>query len=302
MGKKHIAIWIDLLPTESFHDLLNQTASALLRAFEEDSNMGKKIWSSIKKLRPTINYDEFSGQPNITFDINNEQTQLNTFSDIIGLVSSVSKKVVIAFDEFQQINNYPESNTEAYLRTLLQSIPNLCVIFSGSDQHMLLQMFDNIDRPFYNFGQYIKLEQIDPLIYSDFIQYHFKQNKKTVKLKYVEDLLEWCQFRTYNVQLAFNRLYSITKKNVDNNHVKEVKSALLKEREDINYMLRKIISRGQWKVIKAFAKEGKIYEPYGKEFMKKYGFSNSSTIRRAVQSCTEKGLIIPRCRKRKRIF
>jgi hypothetical protein len=38
-------------------------------------------------------------------------------------------------------------------------------------------------------------------------------------------------------------------------------------------------------VIEAFAKEGEIEAPYGKYFMKKYGFTNSSIIRRAVQTC-----------------
>lgn len=291
LDKKYITIWIDLLPTESFSDLLNQTASALLRAFEEDTSIGKKLWSGIKKLRPTINYDEFSGQPNITFDINDEKIQLSTFSDIIGLISSITKNVVIAFDEFQQINNYKEENTEAYLRTLLQSISNLSVIFSGSDQHMLLQMFDNVDRPFYNFGQYLKLDHIDAKVYSVFIQNHFSNGKKKIDEDIIDELLKWSDYRTYNVQLTFNRLYSVSNRTVTTQNVKEVKTALLKEREDVNYMLRRIISKGQWQVIEAFAKEGKIYEPYGKEFMQKYGFSNSSTIRRAVKSCTEKGLI-----------
>ncbi len=291
LDNKYITIWVDLLPTESFNDLLNQTASALLRAFEEDTSFGKKIWSGIKKLRPTINYDELSGQPNITFDLNNEKIQLSTFSDILGLISSISKNVVIAFDEFQQIINYPEESTEAYLRTLIQSITNLNVIFSGSDQHLLLQMFDNINRPFYNFGQFVKLTHINPEVYADFIFKHFQANKKKIEKDEIYDLLHWCNYRTYNVQLVCNRLYSFSSKKISNEDIIAVKTTMLKEREDVNYMLRRIISKGQWNVIEAFAKEGKIYEPYGREFMEKYGFTNSSTIRRAVKSCIEKGLI-----------
>jgi hypothetical protein len=57
------------------------------------------------------------------------------------------------------------------------------------------------------------------------------------------------------------------------------------------FTLRRIMTRIQWSIVIAIAKEGKVYEPYGKAFMKKYGFTNSSTIRRVIEKLSRTGVI-----------
>ncbi|MFT4533938.1 MAG: AAA+ ATPase superfamily predicted ATPase [Saprospiraceae bacterium] len=64
------------------------------------------------------------------------------------MLKSAKKKIVLAFNEFQQIQNYEEKNVEPQLRTLLQTLPNISFVFSGSDQSMLMQMFENKDQSF----------------------------------------------------------------------------------------------------------------------------------------------------------
>jgi|TARA_R110000737_G_scaffold176050_1_gene201189 AAA+ ATPase superfamily predicted ATPase len=64
------------------------------------------------------------------------------------VLKSAKKKIVLAFNEFQQIQNYEEKNVEPQLRTLLQTLPNISFVFSGSDQSMLMQMFENKDQSF----------------------------------------------------------------------------------------------------------------------------------------------------------
>ena len=94
-----------------------------------------------------------------------------------------------------------------------------------------------------------------------------------------------------NIQILANRLYSLNRKKLSQEDLRSMKETILTEKEDIYYTLKRVVSKGQWKVIAAFAREGKVYEPYGKTFMQKYGFSNSSTIRRVVQFCLERGLL-----------
>jgi len=55
---------------------------------------------------------------------------------------------VFAIDEFQQITNYPEKNTEAFLRTHIQSSQNTVFIFCGSNQKLMHEMFNSAKRPF----------------------------------------------------------------------------------------------------------------------------------------------------------
>ena len=291
LGPKVITVWIDLLPSQNFDEMLTLTANAVLHAYQESEPLGKKIWAGIKKLRPTFNYDEYSGVPNVSFDLASHQASIDTFSELISLLAQNTKKVVLAFDEFQQISTYSEKNIEGYLRTLLQSLPNVAVIFSGSDQQLLLQMFDHIDRPFYNFGEYLRLGPIEADKYVDYIKNHFNKHKKKIDAAEIYEILEWCNYRTMNVQIIANRLFSKSTKSIKKADIENIKETIIREKEDIYYTLRRVLSKGQWRVLVAFAIEGKVYEPYGKTFMKKHKFTNSSTIRRVVQYSTERGLL-----------
>jgi len=291
LGAKTLTTWVDLLPSENFGDFLTLTATAVMNTYEESDPVYKKLWEGMKRLRPTLTYDEVSGTPNVSFDLNDATARINTFSELIKLLSKISKKVVIALDEFQQIQQYPEENIEEHLRTLLQSLPNVTIIFSGSDQHMLLDMFNQIDRPFYDFGQHLKLGPIDSDKYVDFIETQFKKHKRSIDRGDIYNYIEWCNHRTMNIQVLSNRLFSTQYKKITKEHISHMKETILKEKEDIYYTLRRLVSKGQWKVITAFAQEGKVYEPYGKKFMQKYGFTNSSTIRRVVQFCLDRGLL-----------
>ena len=50
------------------------------------------------------------------------------------------KKVVVAFDEFQEVASYPQK-AEAILRTHIQKLNNIQFIFSGRKNHLLKEMF-----------------------------------------------------------------------------------------------------------------------------------------------------------------
>jgi len=285
LGKGSLNVWIDLLPSNNMNDLIDYTASAILRSIDNNTSIGKKVWEGIKSLRPAMSFDEFSGQPSVSFDITKEELKIKTFGELIQVLQNTKKKVVLAFDEFQQIQNYEENNIESQLRTLLQTLPNISFIFSGSDQHMLMQMFENKDRPFYNFGQYMKLGRIEPELYLAFIQKHFKKAKRKISKDLILEIIEWCNYRTFNIQMVMNRLYSIDVKTITEAEVKMVKETILREKDEIYYTIRRLVSKGQWAVIEAFAREGQIEFPYGREFMRKNEFSNPSIVRRAIQTC-----------------
>ena len=290
LGNKSLNVWVDLLPTNNMNDLVSYTASAILRSINRDTSIGKKVWEGIKSLRPAMTFDELSGQPTVSFDITKEELRIKTFGELIQVLKNTKKKIVLAFDEFQQIQNYEEKNVESQLRTMLQTLPNISFIFSGSDQHMLMQMFENKDRPFYSFGQYMKLDRIPPLLYLEFIQNHFKKAKKRISDEDIMEIIEWCNYRTFNIQMVMNRLYSLDEKKLGDAEVRMVKETILKEKGEIYYTIRRLVTSGQWEVIEAFAKEGEIEAPYGKYFMKKHGFTNSSIIRRAVQTCLKNNI------------
>ena len=84
----------------------------------------------MKGLRPVIQFDGLSGEPQISFDFTQESQMNHSLQSLFSFLENQHVNIVIAFDEFQQINEYPEKNTEAILRTIIQSLTNIQFIFS----------------------------------------------------------------------------------------------------------------------------------------------------------------------------
>lgn len=119
---------------------------------------------SFRYIRPVISIDPLSGLPTASFKISSEEEAQQTISDLFKILveKSLSKSIVLAIDEFQQITKYPEKNVEALIRGNIQNLHNVTIIFSGSNKSLLGQIFSNPSRPFYQSTELMYLEEIQP--------------------------------------------------------------------------------------------------------------------------------------------
>ena len=288
---EYICLWIDLLPTQNFAEMVNIMANNIYQAFEEHKSITKKFLERFKALRPIISYDDLTGSPQVTLDISNKKQVQKSFEELLHILKMFKKPVIIALDEFQQITKYPEKNTEAYLRTIIQELPEVNFIFSGSDQHLLNQMFTSYDKPFYQMSQLLKLGLIDPEKYKTFILHHFSSSGKKISIEDIEYVLSWSKGITYYVQVIFNRLYSYDVKTITRDLMKTVFNDILNELEDSYYTYREMLTKTQWNILKAIAKEGTVRKIMSKEFLRKYGFYNASSVKKAVESLIKDQLV-----------
>lgn len=86
---------------------------------------------------------------------------------LTSLLEAGGKSVVLMFDEFQAIAEAKDSDAiAAALRSALtQAASKVGVVFSGSSQHLLLEMFSRAQTPLYNFAN----TEPYPLLKEDFI-------------------------------------------------------------------------------------------------------------------------------------
>ena len=282
--KGEINLLINLMPTKNLTELIQITATAIIQGIDEQTGLGKKIWSHIKKLNPTVSYDDLSGQPNVSFQYRDEQQKYNMFSQIIELLAHCPEQTTVAFDEFQQILNYPEQNVEGHIRTVMEKYPNIPFIFSGSDQHLMSQMFTQQNRPFYSSSDFLKLDVIEASEYKSFIARHFKRGGKQINEDVMDEILRWSKQVTELVQIICNRLYQLDKSKITISDVKKTLMNIMIERDDLYFMLRRSLTPLQWRVLTAIAKEDRANQLYGSAFLSRHGFTNASSIRRAAES------------------
>lgn len=122
---------------------------------------------------------------------NHEDISENILEGFLALEHILKKKkqrAVIFIDEFQEINKLEESNTiEGAIRHFAQASKHLQFVFSGSNRHMLLNMFNNNKRPLYQLCDRIHLDRIPEQYYSKYLN---MVAQETWKQKIHKDILD----------------------------------------------------------------------------------------------------------------
>lgn len=275
-------IYADLMPTLTLHDLINTLLSELIRAFPENNRFGAKIWKWVKSLRPLITFDPYTGMPTITVSTEHVEENFRTISEMFKILDQSGRMVIIALDEFQQITQYPEEQTQAWMRAQIQQLKNTVFIFSGSQQSLLQEMFMSAKRPFYSSSELLSLTYIDQDLYGTFIQNHFSEGKKRIGQHEIELILSYCRSHTYYVQTLCNRLFGRRERRITETTVRDELYKLLKEQETLYFTYRDLMTSPQYGLLKSMAKEGQVYSPTANWFIQKHRLGGAATVRRSL--------------------
>jgi len=125
-------LYVDINFATSQADFIKLLSEAILKKFPEKTTIGKLFMKLLKGFRPIIRFDAISGEPQVEITYNAEAEKTHTLQGILQFLNSQKPLIVLAIDEFQQINDFPEKNTEAMLRSTIQHLHNIRFIFCGS--------------------------------------------------------------------------------------------------------------------------------------------------------------------------
>ena len=220
-------VYVDLFATENMQDLIQNLSVKVLDTFHR-RNLFKGIEQVLKGLNPTVSFDR-DGTPKFSLEINPKHYS-TSLEQIFSYLEKRNKKVLIAFDEFQEVAAYPEK-AEAMLRSHIQTLNNVNFIFSGSTGHMLQEMFLGAKRPFYQSADVLVLDKIDIEIYKPFISETFIKGGKTIDPEAIDYILDFTEVHTYYTEMLCNVCYSQTKKNLTLETAEEIAINVLENRK-----------------------------------------------------------------------
>lgn len=289
--KMGIGIYIDLYDTENLKDFTNRIANGILSAFPEKGPLWKKMFEFMKKLRPLLSVDEFSGRPELTLDYTREKQFENTLAELLQFLEEQDQLVLLVIDEFQQIASYPEKNMEAILRTKIQTLKNVNFVFSGSSPHILTEMFYSYKRPFYQSTQALFLKKIERETYQEFIQYHFEKSKKTLTAEAFDYIFEFTRTHTFYTQFLCHRLFLYGGKELTEEVVQRNAMEILRLNEEVYFQYRNMLTGSQWNLLRAIAKEEKVEQIMASKFLKKHDLGAASTVKRSLESLLKSEMI-----------
>jgi len=290
--KKAETVYADLLATQSLEEAVLQIARAITNRFGKTSaSAGSTFMKMLGKIGFDVSIDPMTGMPALSLGIRQGPKAEHSLHSLGEFLSDRNIQVVVAIDEFQQVARYDEQHGEAVFRAWAQQFPSIRFIFSGSHRQMMLSMFAEKNRPFYRSSQLLELHPIEITAYKKFIKRHFKAKGKTIDDKVIYEIYQWSRGQTYCIQLLCNRLYARHDK-VEQKHLAPVVNDVLLQENNVFSNYFSLLTKTQWNVLRAIAKEEPLKNPLSKELLMNHQLGAASSVSSALSQLQNKELVI----------
>ena len=285
-------IYVDIYASRNLSDFIRLVAEAVMREYPSTSSFGEKFLEFIKAFRPKLSFDAITGSPEISIDYHNEVEKERTLRSILEFLERQDNRVLLAIDEFQQIREYPETNTEAILRTYIQQLRNVNFIFCGSKKHMMIDMFSNANSPFYASTRYLHLNPIPEKPYREFIHRLFKDYGREISEEAIDFILQWTRRHTFYTQSLCHSVFATGSREVNVRDVEKACGEILATNEAVYLQYRQLLTPAQWNYLIAIAKEHEVEQVTAGAFLKRYNIGSASSSQRLLQSLLDKEMLI----------
>ena len=278
-----VCFYIDIFSTKSLESFVKTLASAVVGKLDTPLQRAEGfVQRFFQGLRLTFTTDIFTGNPQVELDFQPEQAE-TTLEQIFAYLVQSKKECYIAIDEFQQILEYPEKNVEALLRSYVQFCPNVHFIFSGSKQHLMLDIFSSAKRPFFQSTEKMNLYSIDESAYYDFASYWMKKKNIELSKDIFHSLYQQFDGHTWYLQYVLNVLYSDSQSEVTKEDLRNIICRIVQREKEAFQVIYNQLTDNQVSLLKAIAKEGIVKAINASEFIKKYRLKGSSSVNKALE-------------------
>ncbi len=286
-----IVLYLDIFATSTLKEFSDVLSTSIYNAFPIQKSLGRKFWEHIKLLRPVVRVNALSGEPELSLDVSRPEQIEKSVPQLFAFLEQQNRRVVIAIDEFQQILLYPEKNVEALLRTVIQELNNVSFVFLGSDGKLMMEIFNNAKRPFYASTKYLTLDKIPVESYTGFIESMFAGNSISIDRDVVALILNFTQRHTFYTQQLCHEIFANNDAHISEQNVVQALYRLLQQNEPVYFQYRNLLTKSQWKVLKAIAVGEEVTKPYAQEFMRKHALGSSSNVKRSLDALVEKSIV-----------
>ncbi len=279
------SVYIDLYGSVDAKDFIEAIFSGLAQI----ETRLDKLLKLVSGLKLSGSVDPITGQPTVSVSLEppDRPNYLDKAMDALAAYSTKQKLLVI-FDEFQEIANYSEQGFEKRLRSHIQKHSNIAYIFSGSQKHILSQMFNTSDRAFYQMATSYPLKRIELRHYAAWAKAIFAKKNTAIGDDIIGDVVERCDYQPMYIQQFFFELWR--ENAIDAKVIAAIEMKILDRRENEFMILWDSLTPNQRKALRLLAVTAgqKIYSS---DSLHRFGFSSGSILKRAITSLSSREII-----------
>jgi hypothetical protein len=295
--KGYLCAYVDLWPTDSEATFATAVAKAITESMSTTVN---KVLETAKKffgsLSPSVTVDE-EGKPILTFGLARQARIGPALEEVLETPARIAARggprVVVVFDEFQQILEYGNDQVERQLRSVMQHHRQVGYLFLGSRKHLIQKMVLDRNRPLYRAGGHYPLGLIAETHWQPFIRQRFAVADKVIGQGHIHEVCELTQGHPFYTQHLCHVLWELCEPKAQvNAEMLRAAVKLLLDRESYAYTaLWESLTLSQKRLLKGLAAEATRAKVFAGEFVSRHGLGSPSNAQRAVQALLAKDII-----------
>ncbi|MBN2374248.1 hypothetical protein JXL19_10725 [bacterium] len=290
--KQAIAIYVDLQKATSCAQFLEVYAMAISEAMFELKEKLEKIAKFFKRIVPSFEIGG-GGKWKIRFDFTKTTENIHSALDEIfdlpqQMAQEYNIRVVVALDEFQEIEGLHGGEFEMLIKPFISKHPLVNYVFIGSKIHIATKMFTDKSRPFYKMALVYPLTPVDPKIMADFICERFESTGKSIQRKFAEQIVEISQNIPYHVQMVGHHLWQVTSKDVTEEGLYQAIDLVIYHQGELYFNLYDSSSHHQRAVLRALAK---TKEMFSQDTIMKYNLGSASSVQASLKALIRNGFV-----------
>ena len=291
-----LTVYIDLYPAITKEKFIEIYARAISKVVQ--GNVEKVIsWIKrmVPKLVPKVVIRGEGSEMEFEFDKSQPYSPIlaDLFKAVHNRAKSTDKPAVVVFDEFQEINNYPDDEIEREMRSVFQTHSNVSYIYMGSKRHIMQDMFESTNRPFYRSTKHIPLNKISKNAFSEFIARKFRLGNYAIKSDCISKVLEISECHPFYTQQLCYFLWEqeVEKKTVSEESIRSALRRLLEIENQSFINLWESLSPKQRELVVAIT----IDNPpsiFSKQFLQKHSLGSTSSIQKAIKKLLQREVLL----------
>jgi hypothetical protein len=294
---RYAAAYVDLWPTDGEKSFAAATAEAITASMSSTAGQLLEIATQFFSLfAPSVTTDS-AGKPKITFGFSVSGLPGPEIEEVLAAPAKIAargkRKVVIVFDEFQQVLEYGSDMVERRLRSVIQKHRDVSYIFLGSRKHLLQKMFLDRSRPLYRAAGHYPLGSIETRHWIPFIGKKFREGERPIADVEIRRVCELTEGHPFYTQHLCHALWEIC---APGEPVTEalIQGAIkvLLDRESYAYtVLWESLASNQKRLLRGLAAEPAGTKLFAGPFITRHGLGSASNAQRAVESLLNRDLI-----------
>ena len=284
---------VELYGTISEKDFITKSFQGLNQLESNFKKLLKSVSNALKSIKLNLSIDSATGGTSVSpsFEAVDEKTILEELMNILSKYSQ-KRRLVIAFDEFQEVAGYTEEGFEKRLRSFIQQHSNICYIFSGSQQHLITEMFNSNKRAFYKLAESFPLEKIETKYYIPWVKNLFSQKNVHLPAEQIEEIVARFENHPMYIQnFLFHLWEEPGKKGFSPEIINKVENTIIEKRSLEHTVLWETLTINQKKTLKLILLNNG-YNLFNADSLKSVNLKTGSLVTKALSSLKKKEIIV----------